>query len=91
MMRSVLDLWNRCPLRIGYSRSAMTDDERMQRESSLMAAIRRKLPDFVKAGADDTELMLLHQDALRPTSKRTNTRFSAWRLSTQVSVGKKSV
>ena len=41
----------------------MTNDERMQRESSLIATIRRKLPDFVKACADDTELVLLHQDA----------------------------
>ena len=41
----------------------MTDDERMQRESSLIANIRRKLPDFAKACADDTELVLLHQDS----------------------------
>jgi hypothetical protein len=41
----------------------MTNDERMQRESSLIATVRRELPDFVKACADDTELVLLHQDA----------------------------
>jgi hypothetical protein len=41
----------------------MTDDERMQRESSLIATIRENLPDFAKACADDTELVLLHQDA----------------------------
>jgi hypothetical protein len=41
----------------------MTNDERMQRESSLIATIRRKLADFVQACADDTELVLLHQDA----------------------------
>jgi hypothetical protein len=41
----------------------MTDDERMQRESSLIATIRKKLPEFAKACADETELMLLHQDA----------------------------
>jgi hypothetical protein len=41
----------------------MTNDERMQRESCLIATIRRKLPDFAKACADDTELVLLHQDA----------------------------
>jgi hypothetical protein len=41
----------------------MTDNERMQRESSLIANIRRKLPEFAKACADDTELVLLHQDA----------------------------
>jgi hypothetical protein len=35
----------------------------MQRESSLIATIRRKLPDFAKACADETELVLLHQDA----------------------------
>jgi hypothetical protein len=41
----------------------MTDNESMQRESSLIATIRRKLPDFAKACADDAELVLLHQDA----------------------------
>ena len=41
----------------------MTNDERMQRESSLIATIRRKLPDFAKACADEAELVLLHQDA----------------------------
>ena len=63
MTRNAPDLWNLCPLRIGYSRSTMTNDERMQRESSLIATIRKKLPDFAKACADDTELVLLHQDA----------------------------
>jgi hypothetical protein len=38
----------------------MTSDERMQRESSLIATIRKNLP---KACAEDTELVLLHQDA----------------------------
>jgi hypothetical protein len=41
----------------------MTNDERMQRESCLIATIRKNLPDFAKACADDTELVLLHQDA----------------------------
>jgi hypothetical protein len=41
----------------------MTDDDRMQRESSLITTIRENLPDFAKACADDTELALLHQDA----------------------------
>jgi hypothetical protein len=41
----------------------MTNDERMQRESSLIATIRTKLPEFAKACADDAELVLLHQDA----------------------------
>ena len=62
-MRNALGLWNPARPRIGYSHSTMTNDERMQRESSLIATIRRKLPDFVKACADDTELVLLHQDA----------------------------
>lgn len=42
---------------------AMTNEERMQRESSLIATIRRMLPDFAKMCADDTEQVLLHQDA----------------------------
>ena len=41
----------------------MTTDERLQRESNPIATIRRKLPEFMKACADDTELVLLHQDA----------------------------
>jgi hypothetical protein len=51
----------------------MTNDECMQRESSLIATIRTKLPEFAKhprifrlvdeACADDAELVLLHQDA----------------------------
>jgi hypothetical protein len=41
----------------------MTNDERMQRESGLIATIRKNLPDFAKMCADDTELVLLHQDA----------------------------
>jgi hypothetical protein len=36
----------------------------MQRESNLVAIIRKKLPEFAKACADDTELVLIHQDAL---------------------------
>ncbi len=41
----------------------MTNEERMQRESALIAIIRKKLPEFVKACADDAEHVLLHQDA----------------------------
>jgi len=41
----------------------MTNDERMQRESSLIATIRKKLPEFVKTCADETELVELHQDS----------------------------
>jgi hypothetical protein len=63
MMKNARDLWNSPRLRIGYSLSTMNNDERMQRESSLIATIRKNLPDFAKACADDTELVLLHQDA----------------------------
>ena len=41
----------------------MTNEERMQRESNLIATIRKKLPDFARMCADDTEHVLLHQDA----------------------------
>src|SRR5450755_4632954 len=61
--RNVPRPWNSHRLRIGYSLSTMTNDERMQRESSLIATIRTKLPEFAKTCADDTELVLLHQDA----------------------------
>jgi hypothetical protein len=63
MTRNAHDLWNSPTPRIGYSHSTMINDERMQRESSLIATIRRKLPDFAKACADDAEQVLLHQDA----------------------------
>ena len=42
----------------------LTNDERMRRESSLIAIIRRKLLEFAKACADDAELVFLHPDAL---------------------------
>jgi hypothetical protein len=61
--RNVPRPWNSRRLRIGYSHSTITNDERMQRESSLIATIRTKLPEFAKACADDAELVLLHQDA----------------------------
>jgi hypothetical protein len=41
----------------------MTNEERMQRESNLIATIRKKLPDFARMCADDAEQVLLHQDA----------------------------
>ena len=63
MTRNARDVWNSHRLRIGYSLSTMTNDERMQRESSLIATIRKRLPEFAKACAADTELVLLHQDA----------------------------
>lgn len=40
-----------------------SDDERMQRESNLIATVRKTLPEFAKACADEEELVLLHQDA----------------------------
>ena len=49
--------------RIRYAHRMMSNDERMQRESSLIAAIRKKLPEFAKMCADDAEQVLLHQDA----------------------------
>ena len=62
-MRIVLDPWNSQEFRIGYSHSAMTNDERMQRESNLIATIRKTLPEFAKERADETDLVSLHQDA----------------------------
>ena len=43
--------------------TSMTNEERMQRESNLIATIRTKHPEFAKPCADETELVLLHQDA----------------------------
>ena len=43
--------------------TTMTNEERMQREANLIAAIRAKLPDFARMCADDSELVMLHQDA----------------------------
>ena len=57
MMRDAQRQWNWRGFRIGYSHSTMTNDERMQRESSLIATIRKKLPDFAKACADDTVII----------------------------------
>ena len=36
MTKGALALWSLPKLKIGYSHSIMTDDERMQRESSLI-------------------------------------------------------
>jgi hypothetical protein len=41
----------------------MTSDERMQRESSLIATIRKQLPEFARMCASDVETVILHQDA----------------------------
>ena len=87
--KSALVLWNSSTFRIGYSHSTMTNDERMQRESNLIATIRQKLPEFAKACADDRNWCYVTKTPLPPTTKRTNTRSSAWRSSTLVCVGKK--
>jgi|HubBroStandDraft_6_1064221.scaffolds.fasta_scaffold687594_2 hypothetical protein len=63
MTKNARDLLNLHRLRIVYSHSTMTHDERIQRESSLIATIRKNLPEFARACADDTEMVLLHQDA----------------------------
>ena len=41
----------------------MSNDERMQRERSLIAATRKTRSEFAKACADETDLVLLRQDA----------------------------
>jgi hypothetical protein len=41
----------------------MSNEERMQREANLIATIRAKLPDFARMCADDSELVMLHQDS----------------------------
>ena len=41
----------------------MTNEERMQRESNLIATMRKKLPDFARMHADGVEHLLLHRDA----------------------------
>ena len=57
------NLRNSTAIRISYSHSTMTNDERMQRKSSLIATIRKNLPNFARMCADDSELVMLHQDA----------------------------
>ena len=42
----------------------MTNEERMQWEANLIATIRAKLPDFARMYANDSELVMLHQDSL---------------------------
>jgi hypothetical protein len=41
----------------------MTADERMQRESHLIATIKKQLPEFAKACAVDSDMVMLHQDS----------------------------
>jgi hypothetical protein len=89
--RNVLDLWNSQKFKIGYSRSTMNNDERMQRESSLIAAIRKELPEFAKACADDTEMVLLHQDAYAADYEEDEYTLLDRLSSTLRSVGKKCV
>lgn len=45
----------------------MPENEIIQRESRLIAAIQKTLPDFVRACADDSvAVVILHQDAFAP-------------------------
>ena len=67
----------------------MTNDERMQRESSLIATIRKNLPDLRKPARMTRNWYCSTKTLLLPTTKKTNTCSSVWRLSTQVFVGKK--
>jgi hypothetical protein len=86
----IAPMWcNPARLKIGYSHSTMTSDERMQRESSLIATIRKKLPEFAKACADDTEFVLLHQDAFAADYQQDEYMLLGMPSSTQVSVGKR--
>lgn len=48
---------------IGYSGPTMNSEERMRRESSLIATIKSSLPEFAKACASDASQVVLHQDA----------------------------
>jgi hypothetical protein len=41
----------------------MTNTDIMQREANLVRTVQERLPDFVKACADDVEVVVLHQDA----------------------------
>jgi hypothetical protein len=41
----------------------MTNEERLRRESKLIATIRKTLPDFARMCEDASEMVLLHQDA----------------------------
>ena len=43
--------------------ASMTNEERMQRESNLIATIRKMLPDFARMCGNASELVMLHQDA----------------------------
>jgi hypothetical protein len=89
MTRNAPDLWSLLRLRIGYSHSTMTNDERMQRESNLIATIRKKLPEFAKASRMTWNWCYFTKTPLPLTTKRTNSRFSAWRSSTQGFGGRK--
>jgi hypothetical protein len=41
----------------------MTSDERMKREPHLIATIKKQLPEFAKACAVDSDMVMLHQDS----------------------------
>jgi hypothetical protein len=69
----------------------MTNDERMQRESRLIATIRRKLPDFAKACTDETAQVLLHHDAFAVDYQEDEYVLPVWQSTTQVFVARKYV
>lgn len=65
----------------------MTNDKRMQRESNLIATVKKTLPELAKPCADEAELVLRHQDAFADYQEG-EYGSSAWRSSTLVSVGR---
>jgi hypothetical protein len=69
----------------------MTNDDRMQQESSLIATIKKKLPEFAKTCADDKELVLLHQDAFAADYQERVRAPRHGHQNTLASVGKKCV
>ena len=44
-------------------RKNITEQELLQRESRLVATIEEKLPDFARACQQNSEVVILHQDA----------------------------
>jgi hypothetical protein len=66
----------------------MINDERLQRESSLIDTIRKKLPEFAPPTRN---WYYFTKMPLPPTTKRTNTCSSAWPSNMLASVGKKCV
>jgi hypothetical protein len=85
------DLCNSRRLRIGYPLSMMTDDERMQRESSLSLRLERIFPISRRRARMTRNSCCFTKTLLPPTTKRTNTRSSEWRSSTLAYAAKKYV